>query len=116
MRKLAWAIVAAILLVFTNSARAEPLTRAALSPAPEVVGEATYFGMSRETALTVAAVGAATVVGGAAVVYSVAGASGLIAAAGALYASHFVVEAALLAGAGGAWLGFVSPADPPSMD
>lgn len=116
MRKLAWAVLAAMVLIAAVPAKADPLTPVALPPAPEVAAEPTYFGMSRQTAFTVAAVGAASLVGGAAIVYSVAGASGLFAAAGAVYASHFVVEAALLAGAGGAWLGFVSPAESQPVD
>lgn len=116
MRKLVWAALAAMFLIAASPVQAEPVVPAALAPAPEIVDEPSYFGMSKTTALTIAAVGAATVAGGAVVVYSVAGASGLVAAATALYASHFVVEAALLAGAGGAWLGLVSPAGPPPID
>jgi hypothetical protein len=115
MRKLAAAALAAALLFPVGPLRAEPVAPAALSASPEAA-EPTYFGLRKQTALTIAAVGTAAVVGGAVVVYSVAGAGGLVAAAGALYASHFVVEAALLAGAGGAWLGVVSGTTPPPVN
>lgn len=108
MTKLAVAVLTALFLIAAAPVRAETATPVALTPAPEPAVEETYFGLSKETALTVAAVGAVTVVGGAVVAYSVAGASGLLATAATIYASHFVVEAALLAGAGSAWLGFVA--------
>ncbi len=100
MRTLFAALLALGLAAAPSLSRADcPAPAAPTAVTAHEPGDSRYFGLSSNTVMAIAGGTAAVAAGTVAAVYAF-GAANVLAVAGTLWAAHFVVEAAVLAGAG----------------